>query len=123
MVTALEQIGGTAALDFANTREGDPEPEHLHGYGDVVAWAAHSGVIDAATARRLTSAARGRPAEDSFESALRLRAAIDAFEADAIPHAPLAPAPTAPAAAVGRGSGSTVDPGSSPIVARFDWSW
>jgi predicted RNA-binding Zn ribbon-like protein len=78
VVTDLELIGGAAALDFANTREGDPEPEHLHGYGDVVAWAAYAGVIDAPTAERLTRAARGRAAERAFERALRLRAAIDA---------------------------------------------
>ena len=118
----LEQIGGEAALDFANTREGDPEPEHLHGYGDVVAWAAHSGVIDAATAGSLTSAAAGRAAERVFERALRLRAAIDAtFRALATGREP-APDPLAELAAFEAeaiGHGRLVRaPG-----AQFDWSW
>jgi predicted RNA-binding Zn ribbon-like protein len=147
MVTALEQIGGAAALDFANTREGDPEPEHLHGYDDVVAWAAHSGVIDTATARRLTSAARGGTADRAFERALRLRAAIDAtfralaagrepapgplaelaaFEAEAIAHGRLVRVPNEGRGSVtasGDGSEAAIGPGPSPPAARFDWSW
>jgi predicted RNA-binding Zn ribbon-like protein len=144
MVTTLEQIGGAAALDFANTREGDPEPEHLHGYGDVVAWAAHSGVIDVPTARRLAGAASGRAAEQAFERALRLRAAIDAtfraiaagdgppedalaaiaaFEADAIAHGRLI---AAPRAGHDRGSSAGDDRGTAAgdgLPPRFEWSW
>jgi predicted RNA-binding Zn ribbon-like protein len=143
MVTTLEQIGGAAALDFANTREGDPEPEHLHGYGDVVAWAAHSGVIDAPTARRLARAARGGAAERAFERALRLRAAIDAtfralaagaepptealaaiaaFEADAIAHGRLIPAPPAGHDRGSSGDDSGSSGGDAPPP-RFEWAW
>jgi predicted RNA-binding Zn ribbon-like protein len=121
MVTALEQIGGAAALDFANTREGDPEPEHLHGYGDVVAWAAHAGVIDAATARRLGSAARGRPAARAFERALELRAAIDAtFRALAAGRDP-APDPLATIAAC---EADAIAHGRlTPTPHGFQWEW
>jgi predicted RNA-binding Zn ribbon-like protein len=78
-VTDLELVGGAVALDFANTREGDPGPDHLREFDDLAAWGAHAGVIDAGTAERLAGAAPEHPsdAERALERALRLRTAVD----------------------------------------------
>ncbi|OJY65835.1 MAG: hypothetical protein BGP12_18550 [Rhodospirillales bacterium 70-18] len=52
----LELVGGMLALDFCNTssgRGGARHLEHLRLAGDVVAWAAHAAVLDAAAAAAL----------------------------------------------------------------------
>ncbi|HKU96534.1 MAG TPA: CGNR zinc finger domain-containing protein [Vineibacter sp.] len=56
---SLSLVGGVLALDFANTagaRETSAPIEHLLTAADVVAWAVHAGSIDAATAKRVSSA-------------------------------------------------------------------
>jgi predicted RNA-binding Zn ribbon-like protein len=71
-------FGGVVCLDFANTLDGratqHPE-EYLRTYADLVRWAGHSGLLDAATARRLAPAAR-LAAEAALRTALDLREAI-----------------------------------------------
>jgi predicted RNA-binding Zn ribbon-like protein len=76
----LELIGGEICLDFANSLGGTREApsERLHGYGDLVRWAAHAGAIGEKEVEPLLAAADGRPseAEAVFARALRLREAI-----------------------------------------------
>lgn len=78
---SLHLIGGALALDFANTASGrgsDRHLDHLRTAEDVVAWAAHAGVIDAAVAGRLRS--RLAQSDETLTSllpeALALRAAV-----------------------------------------------
>jgi predicted RNA-binding Zn ribbon-like protein len=71
----LELFGGVACLDFANTVDGraTAHPEELmHSYADLSAWSAYAGLIDSATATRLTR--RGTDAD--LRAALVLREAI-----------------------------------------------
>jgi predicted RNA-binding Zn ribbon-like protein len=75
---SLELYGGIPCLDFANTLDGRattrPE-EHLHTYADLVSWAGHAGLIDAATARQAAGGAA--PAADvALRTAIGLREAI-----------------------------------------------
>jgi predicted RNA-binding Zn ribbon-like protein len=73
-------VGGDPALDFANTVDGplDDPIESLHEYGDLVAWAAYAGVIDADMAVRLAAAAgkRRAAAAEALDRARGLRTAI-----------------------------------------------
>jgi predicted RNA-binding Zn ribbon-like protein len=77
----FELTGGRLCLDFANTvsgdRHGQPR-EQLGAYGELLAWARQSGVIDAAHARRLLAEARRRPAdaEEVLREAIALREAL-----------------------------------------------
>lgn len=79
-VEKLELIGGEVCLDFANSMAGTREApsERLHGYGDLVRWAAHAGAIEEADARPLLAATDTRPAEADavFARALELREAV-----------------------------------------------
>jgi len=79
-VEDLELIGGEVCLDFANTLGGTREApsERLHGYGDLVRWAAHAGAIEGSEVEALLAAAGARSAEAEavFARALRLREAI-----------------------------------------------
>ena len=73
--------GGALALDFANSIEKRPLPqpvELLHGYSDLVEWAAQAGVIARSPAERLRAFARRHPidARRVFQRAIRLREAI-----------------------------------------------
>ena len=60
-------VGGQACLDFANTlgpRRPDPgvEPhDYIPGYRELVAWAAHAGLLTAGQQRRLSAAAEADP--------------------------------------------------------------
>ena len=80
LVEDLELIGGEVCLDFANTLGGTREApsERLHGYGDLVRWAAHAGAIEGTEVEALLAAAGARSAEAEavFARALRLREAI-----------------------------------------------
>jgi predicted RNA-binding Zn ribbon-like protein len=73
-------VGGNVALDLLNTQNGPagkpPEDDVLSDYGDVVAWASHLGVINAAEEQGLRRRARARPgdAEAAFERARGTRA-------------------------------------------------
>jgi predicted RNA-binding Zn ribbon-like protein len=79
-IEELELIGGEVCLDFANSLGGTREEpkDRLHGYGDLVRWAAHAGAIERKDAGPLHAAAVSRPAEASavFARALELREAI-----------------------------------------------
>jgi predicted RNA-binding Zn ribbon-like protein len=68
-ITTLELVGGALALDFANTREGIPEPDHLREPADLLAWGARMSLIDDHVPSR---------GEVPLERALELRAAVDA---------------------------------------------
>ncbi|HJU86031.1 MAG TPA: ABATE domain-containing protein [Gemmatimonadota bacterium] len=76
----LELIGGEVCLDFANSLGGTREApsERLHGYGDLVRWAAHAGAIDESEVRPLLTAAQARSAEADavFARARELRETI-----------------------------------------------
>jgi predicted RNA-binding Zn ribbon-like protein len=77
----FELTGGRLAVDFVNTQggmRGVSPKEHLHAYGDLVAFARQSGAIDSARARRLLAEARRRPgeAEAVVREAVELREAL-----------------------------------------------
>jgi predicted RNA-binding Zn ribbon-like protein len=78
---------GSVVLDFANTLEGrydDPPRDLLHAYGDLLAFALESEIIDQETARSLSNEAARRSDEAAavLAGALELREAIfDAFSA------------------------------------------
>jgi predicted RNA-binding Zn ribbon-like protein len=57
--------GGRPCLDFANTVSDRPEApkERLRAYGDLVAWARQSGLLDPARAQELLRQASRHPAE------------------------------------------------------------
>jgi len=62
----FELTGGRLVMDFVNTQSGMrgvAPKEHLHAYGDLIAFARQAGAIDAARARRLLAEARRRPAD------------------------------------------------------------
>jgi len=78
---SLTLIAGALALDFANTASGRGGPryqEHLRSHADVVAWAAHAGVIDEVAARLIADriAQGAREFEHLVDDALALRDAI-----------------------------------------------
>jgi predicted RNA-binding Zn ribbon-like protein len=68
-IAGLRLDGGHLALDFVNTMGGSwelpPEPhdEHLRSYGDLLAWSVRTGVLEEASARRLSRAAGADPDE------------------------------------------------------------
>lgn len=78
--SSFELSGGALCLDFANTwgdREREDQ-EHLHGYGDLLAFAQQAGVIDSDQRRTLERRAGLEPegAEAVYSSARELRDAI-----------------------------------------------
>jgi predicted RNA-binding Zn ribbon-like protein len=81
-IATLERLGGDLALDFANTlgglRDGPWDDEWLDGYGDVVAWARHGGLLGDGEADRLLERVRGHPraAAAAFARGLALREQI-----------------------------------------------
>ena len=74
----LRIVGGDVALDFVNTKDGDPPLECLRGYGDLVAWSVLVGLFSAEEGERLVGEADLRPedAEAVYRDALRLRGAL-----------------------------------------------
>jgi predicted RNA-binding Zn ribbon-like protein len=81
--------GGRLCLDFTNTASGRQTPaptEHLHTYGDLVAWALDARIIDAAAAAALEARAAAEPGQAAavLARAVCLRDAIyRIFSADA----------------------------------------
>lgn len=78
----FELSGGALCLDFANTW-GDrerPSQDHLHAYGDVVAFARQSGILDDGQAAELVR----RAEEESGAAAAAKAAAIALTEARAL---------------------------------------
>jgi predicted RNA-binding Zn ribbon-like protein len=83
-LVSLRLLAGHPALDFVNTidpREGTPQVEHLHRYGDLVAWAGRAGVSSATEVRRMTREAADDPAAAAraFLRAVALREAVYAI--------------------------------------------
>jgi predicted RNA-binding Zn ribbon-like protein len=77
----LTLVAGGLALDFANTSSGrgsERHLDHLREGADVVAWARHAGLVDEATARRLSErVAAGDAAFAGFlDDARALREAV-----------------------------------------------
>lgn len=104
-IATLELVGNALCLDFANTLNVRPHPQHdyLATAGDLVDWAEHAGAVAAPLAARLR--ARTGTSAGVVRSAHRLRDAIHAtFSAVAAGRAPddadLAPLLAAYAAAV-----------------------
>jgi predicted RNA-binding Zn ribbon-like protein len=68
-IAGLRLDGGHLALDFVNTLGGSyelpPEPhdEHLRSYGDLLAWGVRTGLLEEASAERLSRAAEADPDE------------------------------------------------------------
>lgn len=82
-VDRVERIGGHLGVDFVNTLGGLPEAaddEYLSGYLDLLTWAADGGLLDTGAAQALRAAAEEHPrrAQQAFDRALALRAALDA---------------------------------------------
>jgi predicted RNA-binding Zn ribbon-like protein len=77
---AFDFCGGHLALDFANTvgDRGATPDEHLHTFGDVVAWAVARGVLTRTAAGRLARTAASRPRFARLEHArvIALREAL-----------------------------------------------
>src|SRR4051812_41254818 len=104
-----ELWGGVACLDFANTLDGratERPEENLHTYADLVSWVQYAGLIDPATAARLSDkGATLRTALDLREAIFQIFTAVGRHEpvpeaalaalqthyAEAMAHARLAP--------------------------------
>jgi predicted RNA-binding Zn ribbon-like protein len=82
-IQRMRLVGGNLALDFVNTRGGQPGPspddEALHDYDDLVAWARHAGTLTEDEAHRLLRRARHNPddARRTFRRAVRVRQYLD----------------------------------------------
>jgi predicted RNA-binding Zn ribbon-like protein len=94
-IRRMRLVGGNLALDFVNTRGGQPRPspedEALHDYNDLVAWARSVGMLTETEARRLLRQARRDPdsAQDTYERAVRVRSYLyDLFRAVAMGRPP-----------------------------------
>jgi predicted RNA-binding Zn ribbon-like protein len=77
----FEFIGGEPCLDFTNTVGGDRRTtpiEHLHGYGDLVAWGRQGELLTPAQARSLLLRAQREPdaAAGALRAAVELREAL-----------------------------------------------
>ena len=77
----FEFVGGEPCLDFTNTVGGDRRTtptEHLHGYGDLVAWAREGKLLTPAQARALLLRAQREPeaAAGALRAAVELREAL-----------------------------------------------
>lgn len=87
----MRLVGGNLALDFVNTRGGQPTPsaddETLQDYDDLVAWARHVALLTEAEAHRLLQRAQRNPddAQDTYQRAVQLRGYLyDLFRAVAM---------------------------------------
>lgn len=82
-VTRMRLVGGSAALDFVNSRsgppDGPPDDDALTAYVDVVAWSRYAALVTEAEAASLRRLARDDPgaAEQAFADALRIRECLD----------------------------------------------
>ena len=78
-IAKLRVVGGSVALDFVNTVDGEPggesEVDHLRDYGGLVVWGGHVGLLSRGSMRRLIREAEARPSEAgaAHERALALR--------------------------------------------------
>jgi predicted RNA-binding Zn ribbon-like protein len=82
-VTRMRLVGGNLGLDFINTRtgppQGIPDDDVLDGYGGLVAWAAHAGVVPEQAAAQLRRLAHDDPpaADAAFARSRRIRDDLD----------------------------------------------
>jgi predicted RNA-binding Zn ribbon-like protein len=123
----VDLVSGWLCLDFANTVEprcGPAERDHLHRYGDLVAWAHHARALDDdAHASELLRASTDRPAaaRAHFNRAIALREAVyEVFAAVAR----AAPPPPEQLAVIQRWYAAAAR--SATIVATgdgFTWAW
>lgn len=76
----FEFSGGALCLDFVNTLGDRPrcEDERLHGYGDLLHWAAEAGILDRPARDGLARRASRRPGEaaSAFRRAIALRESL-----------------------------------------------
>lgn len=91
----MRLVGGNLALDFINTRGGQPRPspddEVLHDYNDLIAWARHVGMLTEDEAHRLLRRARRNPddAQNTYQRAMQVRRYLyELFGAVATGHPP-----------------------------------
>jgi predicted RNA-binding Zn ribbon-like protein len=98
-IDGLDLIGGDPAIDFVNTLggplEGPWDDEWLPGYGELVAWSRHAGLLGPPEGATLVARAAARPSEAAAAhgGTLALRAALyDILAALARREAPPAPA-------------------------------
>jgi predicted RNA-binding Zn ribbon-like protein len=125
--TVIDLVSGWLCLDLANTVEprcGEAERDHLHRYGDLVAWARHAGALDdEAHEAELLRAATDRPpaARASFARAIALREAVyEVFAAVA-----RSAEPAAADLEVVQRSYAAAARGATVVAAggRFAWTW
>jgi predicted RNA-binding Zn ribbon-like protein len=89
MTKVPELVGGDLCLDFVNTvdpRHAAHRFDYLADYGALVAWARHTGAVEAVAASRLLGRAARQPdeARDVLRRAIRLREALYRVFASAI---------------------------------------
>jgi predicted RNA-binding Zn ribbon-like protein len=94
-IQRVRLVGGHLALDFINTRGGQPRPsaddEALHDYNDLITWAHDVGMLTEAEAHRLLRRARRNPddAQDTYQRAVQQRSYLyELFRAVAMGHPP-----------------------------------
>lgn len=127
-VRTLDRVGGDPALDFVNTLggalAGPWDDEWLAGYGDLVLWTHHAGLlpVDAARALLRRATAHPREAEGVHAAAVALREALYRVLAALVrdaepPPADLAAIRDAERDALGHGRLEPMGAG------RLDWHW
>ena len=94
-IQRMRLVGGNLALDFINTRGGQPRPspddEALHDYNDLIAWARHVEMLTEDEAHRLLRRARRNPddAQTTYQQTLHQRSYLyELFTAVAMGHPP-----------------------------------
>jgi predicted RNA-binding Zn ribbon-like protein len=119
-------LGERLCLDFANSIEepAGPRPQDvLQSYPDLVRWARHAGIVDAAQGERLLAQASRRPAEagETYARALALRGAIDRVFHQIARGAP--PAASDLATIQQEHLAALARAHLAPAADRFDWHW
>jgi predicted RNA-binding Zn ribbon-like protein len=77
-IRRMPLVGGNLALDYINTRGGQPNDETLQDYNHLVAWACHAGMLTEAEARRLRRRGRRNPgdAQHTYQRAVQVRSCL-----------------------------------------------
>ena len=80
-ISKMSLVGGRTCLDFTNTvnlRNSDETRDSLEGFGDLLHWAVHAGILTAAQGRDVSIAAGQNPddAASVFTKAIELREVI-----------------------------------------------
>ena len=123
----MRVVGGHPALDFANTGDGAPGGragvEYLWGYGGLVAWGGHVGLISEDRTRHLLKESGARPDEAAavHAQALEMRGDLqDVFRAVAEGKDP---SPDAMEALRGYGREALARGSLVPVEGGFGWAW